>query len=221
MKFSIVAAAIAVASFCSVAAKGQAYYTKASVAFETRHVTFEGGDPSEVAKGISLGYVKGFEFRPGGRLGMEAGARLAWAHKVDTERFWSHTTVRQDYLSVSLPVDLLFKFRLMEDKLVLAPFSGPNFKFNLIGRRKETVSGSKGDETHRFNYLDREALFPASIFQFGWRFGLNVCHGPFSVGYAFTYDFKPYIYANYSVGSHYCIGDARTASQTVSLGYTF
>lgn len=43
------------------------------------------------------------------------------------------------------------------------------------------------------NLLSDYVEYPANIFQFGWRAGLNFYHKRFFWGYAFTYDLNYYV----------------------------
>ena len=206
-------------TFC---AKAQESYNKVALGFESTHVTYD-EDPTDVTRGISLGYAHGFGLSQNIPLFIETGAKLAWTHSV-THRNESllSSTEKVDFLNVSLPVDFGYKFGLFSDNLGLMLFTGPNFRFNVIGRRQMTI-GEREKHYDSENFLKRDTDYAANIFQFGWRLGATVSHGPFSIGYALTYDFTDYRdVASVNPFSHTKhFGEHKTASHSLAVGYTF
>ncbi len=203
--------------FC---ASAQYSYNKVTLGFESLHTTYD-FDPTDVSKGLGLGYAHGFCFSQRVPLFLETGVKLAWTHSVSQkDEFSGYSTTRLDFLSASIPVDFGYKFSFFNGNLSLAPFTGPNFKFNIIGRRQKTI----GQEVKHYdseNFLRRDVRYPANIFQFGWRLGAMVSHGPFSLGYAFTYDVTNYrdVMSANSYTAHF--GEQKTASHSLTLGYAF
>ena len=153
------------------------------------HMAFYMNEDSGNFNGLSLSYTRGLFFSKNMTAGLETGAKLAWCHKADRS---PRMTEKMDFLSLSLPVDFKYRFRLFNRNLGVAPFTGPNFRFNIIGRRRVST-----DANHMYyksiNLLSDYVEYPANIFQFGWRAGLNFYHKRFFWGYAFTYDLNYYV----------------------------
>lgn len=206
----------------------QETYSRVAIGFRSRVVHHENAD-SDIPKGISLDFAHGFPLSSSRPLFLEAGANLAWTHYVYSREpdAWSRLTARMNFLDVSIPVDFVCRFSLLNGKVLLAPSTGPNFRFNLIGKQKNSYKGAYyvNRKTEKINFLARDEFDPASIFQFGWRLGLALCSGPFYIGYAFTYDFTPYCdvrhdgpSSSYNFNDY---GENKTAHHSLSVGYTF
>lgn len=193
-------------------------YSRISLGFEVQHMSFEMNEEGWSSQGVSLAYTRGYVFSPNVPVGLEASAKLAWTHKKDEGRY---ATTKTDFLSLSLPLDFMYRFILSDSGIGLAPFTGPNFRFNVIGRRQLSTDAERNSYTS-VNYLSRDAYCPASIFQFGWRVGLNFYMHNFFFGYAFTYDLNHYVdetRSDYGVMGN--AGEAKTSCHTVAFGYTF
>ena len=193
-------------------------YSRISLGFEAQHMSFEMNEEGRSSQGLALAYTRGYVFSPNVPVGLEASAKVAWTHKKDEVRY---ATTKTDFLSLSLPVDFMYRFILSDSGIGLAPFTGPNFRFNVIGRRQLSTDTERKSYTS-VNYLSRDADCPASIFQFGWRVGLNLYLHNFFLGYAFTYDLNHYVdetRGDYGVMGN--AGEAKTSCHTVAFGYTF
>lgn len=192
-------------------------YSRIAVGFEAEHMSFELNEDSRNFPGLSLSYTRGYAFCKKIPVGMEFGAKVAWNHK---EEDGQNVSTKTDFLKLSIPVDFMYRFGLFGQKIGVAPFSGPNFKFNIVGRRQLLNSDdSKCYKT--INLLSSDAYCPASIFQFGWRLGLNLYYWRFFLGYAFIYDLNHYVdeaRGDYGVD---LAGEVKTSSHTVAVGYTF
>lgn len=193
-------------------------YSRISLGFEAQHMSFEMNEEGRSSQGLSLAYTRGYLFSQSVPVGMEASAKLAWTHREDGGRY---VTTKEDFLSLSLPVDFTYRFILSDSGLGLAPFTGPNFRFNILGRRQLSTDADR-ENFRSINYLSRDADCLASIFQFGWRVGVNLYFRRFFLGYAFTYDLNHYVdeaRADYGVAGN--AGEAKTSCHTVAFGYTF
>lgn len=206
----------------------QENYSRVSIGYRVCAVHHENAD-SDVPKGISLEFARGFQLSNSRPLFVETGASLAWTHYVYSREpdAWSRLTARMNFLDISIPVDMVWRFSLLNGKIGIAPSTGPNFRFNLIGKQKNTYKGAYyvNRKTEKINFLARDEFDPASIFQFGWRIGFALSSGPFYLGYAYTYDFTPYCEVEHdghsSSYNFIDYGENKTAHHTLSVGYTF
>lgn len=216
------------------ALSAQDAYSRFSIGYRATVVHHENTD-SDIPKGISVAYAHGFPISSSKPMFIETGAALTWTHYIRCQEpdAWSRMTARMNFLDISIPVDFTYRFSLFNGGLGLAPSTGPSFRFNLLGHQKNSYKGryyvnretEKMKKTERINLLARDEFDPASIFQFGWRAGLALSHGPFYLGYVFTYDFTPYCdvkHDGHSTSYNFCeYGENKTASHTLSVGYTF
>lgn len=166
-------------------------------------------------KGLSVGFVRGVLPGGGERVALEFGGKLAWTHGVDKD--CGYTISRRDFLSAVLPVNVSYRLRLIGGNLVVAPYLGPTFRFNIIGRHDYEVGG----RAHSVNFLSRREDTPASIFQFGGNVGIGFCLRGFYVGYAYQHDFTTYAERLRSLDYPLSNGEFRTRSHVVSVGFEF
>lgn len=194
-------------------------YDRLSLGFEVQRMSFTFDFDDRFSKGVSLAYAHGFPLGQRTPLFLETGAKLAWTRKVDAIRAGDHRTERTDFIHFSVPFDLVCRIGLGNDWHI-APFTGPNFRFNLMAQ-SSTTYGPDAYKKEKVNYLSRDILYPANVCQIGWRAGLGGGYGPFSLSYAITVDLSHFAMAtggNYGPGIG---GDVRTATHTMSVGYSF
>ena len=198
----------------------QEHYSRAAIAYEVKVIHYV-NEESDIPKGIALAYTHGFPLTQKAPLFIEAGAKLGWTHDVSNYRPDEALTVRRSFLDISLPVDLTYRFSLFNNNFCIAPSTGPNFRFNLVSKEKYTYGWRKSRHSEKINLLSRDEAYPAAIFQFGWRLGLALSHGPFHICYNFTYDLTYYR----DVMSLYCetvhFSENRTSTHPLAFGYTF
>lgn len=200
--------------------KAQESYNRVTLAFESRHATYA-HDPTGVTKGLSVGYVRGLSINESKPFFIEAGSKLQWTHAVSTSWPDEYDVTRWDFLSVAFPINATYQFCLFKDNFRLVPLTGPNFRFNLIGRRQEVIGEKENRTYNSSNLLARDIYSPAKIFQFGWNLGLYISHGRLSFCYMLTYDFTPY--ANTSLYDYGAIegGTVKTASHSLAVAFSF
>ncbi len=167
------------------------------------------------AKGLSVGFVRGVLLGGGERVALEFGGKLAWTHGVDKD--WGYNISRRDFLSAVLPVNVSYRLRLAGGNLVVAPYLGPTFRFNIVGRHDYEVWG----HAHSVNFLSRREDTPASIFQFGGNVGIGFCLRGLYVGYAYQHDFTAYAERLRSLEYPNFNGEFRTRNHVVSVGFEF
>ncbi|MCI5776750.1 MAG: hypothetical protein MR215_03845 [Bacteroidales bacterium] len=176
-------------------------YTKASeqqdtlqnkllIAYEIHKADWVNIDAMSSTKGISACYMRNYVVGPRYCLAVEYGAKVTWLHGVKKSGAYDAYTDRVDYLNVSLPVNLTRSISIGTSGVSLAPFFGPNFKFNIVGKYRESFDGKKRDSV---NYLSRDRKTPASIFQFGMNVGVGFYYKQFVVAYTFQPDFTDYV----------------------------
>lgn len=183
-----------------------------SYEFQDGDFELEGELPT---KGLSVGFVRGVLLGGGESVALEFGGKLAWTHGVNKDLV--NTISRRDFLSAVLPVNVSYRLRLAGGNLVVAPYLGPTFRFNIVGRHDYEAWG----RAHSVNFLSRREDTPASIFQFGGNVGIGFCFRGFYVGYAYQHDFTTYAERLRSLDYPISNGEFRTRSHVVSVGFEF
>ena len=157
-------------------------------------------------KGFELGYIKGINLTSRIPLFLELGGQLTWTHAKD--EVYS-VDVKHTFMNISIPVNVAYKFAFASsENITIVPFVGPNFKFNVIGKKKW------GDE--KTSYLSKDDMGGkdnrANIFQAGMNLGIgvNIAHNLY-VGYRFQPDFKKY----------FDEGDVKTHTNYLTIGVNF
>lgn len=189
-------------------------YKRLALSYEYQDGDFEleGELPT---KGLSASFIRGVLLGGGERLALEFGGKLAWTHGVDKD--FGYAISRKDFLSAVLPINVSYRLRLMGGDFVVAPYLGPTFRFNIIGRHDYEVGG----QAHSVNFLSRREDSPASIFQFGGNVGIGFCFRGFYVGYAYRHDFTAYSERLRYRDSFDFGGEFRTRGHSLSVGFEF
>lgn len=174
---------------------------------KTRHTQWMGRTNIR-QKGMSLGFTCGIGLSPQKPLFLEMGGKLVWTHGIEK----TGLTTRTDYLTSSFNLCAAYQCSLFDGNVTLSVFTGPNVKFNIIGRRKDTAGHS--GESWATNYLNREEDHPAKIFQVGWNAGVGLKYMGYYFGYTFQPDFNAYMKNDE--------GDKlRSFCHSLSVGYEF
>lgn len=169
-------------------------YRRVALAYETRRATWRNnenppytmdGTHQHTTKGMSLGFTRGIGLSPQKSLFLEMGGKLVWTHGIEK----TGLTTRTDYLTSSFNLCAAYRRSLFDGNVTLSAFMGPNVKFNIFGRRKDTGYSGK---SWTVNYLNREEDYPAKIFQVGWNTGVGLKHMGYYFGYTFQPDFNAY-----------------------------
>lgn len=191
-------------------------YSRHALSYERQEGVYDDFDQEGkvVTKGISYGFARGVGVSRAIPLAVEFGGRLAWTHGVDKDFYYKIS--RKEFLSVVLPINAAYRISLFRGNLAVAPFLGPSFRFNLIGRHYYEYRYQSNGKSE--NYLSRRLDSPANIFQFGGDIGLGLVFRKLYVGYTFQCDFTSYM-DKLNYGDPYVPkSDFRTRSSLVSVG---
>lgn len=169
-------------------------------------------DDAFTLNGFSLDYNHGFSLSSSMPMFVEAGARLIFGFNSDKEADdYDEYKQNTSWMSIAVPVNYSYKFRVADD-FVIKPYTGLNFKFNLLGKQKYTVTElSTGDEDKEtYDLFDKKDMGdePFKRFQMGWQIGVDFQYKPFVLGVEYGLDFiKPQKWMNsqlLSVKLGYC-----------------
>lgn len=216
---TILAAAMAIPSLAQTSSDSR--YKRIELSFVSRHDYWIYEYPDMSSNGIAGAFIMGQTLNAIPQMAIEYGGEAVWSHRF--ERLNTSHVYRQDFLWLSLPVVARYNFRL-SDRLTLSPLAGMNFKFNLVGNKRDKTEWYNSyahvaiTEKERTNYLDREREYPARIFQFGARAGVGLTFDRWYLGYTLHYDFTPYIKEEPWEDIY---NKLRTLVQTVSVGFQF
>lgn len=180
----------AVAQFSNTAPSkvtvGNDSYGRFMVAYTNSQVKMEGMDLGDMGKdqGVSIGAFHGGSISKVVPLYLETGFRMSWVmDKIDDD----DVSVREDFIDVSVPLNLVLKTQLAKDVYAM-PYAGLNFKCFIYGAAKtdgDYISSEKCD------FFSKDDMGSAAFkrFQFGWNVGLGFTLGKFYIGYQYQRDF--------------------------------
>lgn len=194
------------------------------------------GHKIPTAYGVTAGFLWGLNIVPNMPLYVEFGPEVTWMTASDSykdsdsygryEEVWTDD-VTANFLSISVPVNVTYRFDIT-DKFSIAPFVGPNLKFNILakGTDKESYIEYKDGEIYRsdsdsedFDAFDEDDTDSntANRFQYGYNIGCNFSIGQWTFGYRYQGNFNNFFDVD---ERHYnASGDIGTNHFTV--GYTF
>lgn len=184
-------------------------------------------------QGFAIGWTKGFNIVKTMPLYVESGAALQFRTYSDSETedfyesgFEGELTSEEkiNVLSLNIPINLIYKFKVDSD-FSIEPLFGLDFRFNLLGKNKRSLTYSGdyadevndyideyyGDELEDINLFDDDDMGgePAKRFQAGWHIGVNLNYKKVTLGVNYGQDFGE------------IIKDCKLSTTTVSLGYNF
>lgn len=185
--------------------------------------------------GFSLGYSKGYsiskDFPLFAEVGVEGTIAFNTMDKDDDEGLetgYGDLEAKTTSLSVSVPVNLAYKFTVAEKNLSIVPYIGVNLKGNIIGKTKrEFVDFEKGYyyESEQEFWEDNEGLQEETNWfdkkeagskdsqwkrvQFGWQLGIGLYYNQVYVGVGYSKDM-----------SELC-KKTKVSKTSITLGYTF
>lgn len=145
-------------------------YNRIGVNYNNWNLSPKGGDGVNYS-GVGVDYTHGFSISSEMPLYIEAGAKFMVAFK-------SEEGVKQTYGNIAVPVNIAYKFTLNNPDLSIVPYTGINFKVNLIGK-----TSYDGDDYDWYSDGDMKR------FQMGWQIGAGLNYKQFYVGLGYELDF--------------------------------
>ena len=185
--------------------------------------------------GFSLGYSKGYsiskDFPLFAEVGVEGTIAFNTIDKDDNKELstpYGDLEQKTTSLSVSVPVNLAYKFTVAEKNLSIVPYIGVNLKGNIIGKTKnEFVEFNGGysyesedeywkeneDHKQEINNFDKKDVGDKDAqwkrVQFGWQLGVGLYYNQIYVGVGYSKDL-----------SELC-KKTKVSKTSITLGYTF
>ena len=184
--------------------------------------------------GFSLGYSKGYSISKDFPLFTEVGIEGTYAFNTmdkedmpNLDSYYGDMEMKTTYISVSVPVNLGYKFTLTEKNLSILPYVGINLKGNIIGQSKkefvdfndhghydsEKEYWADSEDKQETNWFDKkEAGSKDSQWkrvQFGYQLGIGFYYNQIYVGVSHSKDM-----------SELC-KKAKVSKTSITLGYTF
>lgn len=156
--------------------------------------------------GFSLAWTKGISLSSSTPLYIETGLGLTYAFKSDDYSDEGYSVdVKNKYLYLAVPVNLVYKWNIPNTNMSLAPFAGIYFKGNLYGNTKAEANGYE-DEMDWYDSDEGDG----KRFNFGWNIG---------VGFEYS---KLYVGLSYGSDLNEMFEDAdKVGAFSVSLGFKF
>jgi len=217
IKFAVIAAL-----FCSAASLSaqSENYSRIYASYVRGNANQEMGKYSEDMdqNGFNVGYAYGLNISGTLPLFLEYGAELNYLTMDESSDFLKNDA---KFLHVSIPVNVVYQFSVMDDFMHIAPYAGVNFKLNLMGKNK--VKDSYGDESEEINFFDEDDMGDntAKRFQLGMNAGVNFYVGHLMLGYRYQYDFMPYVDGKDDDAILSVNYEMKTSAHCLSIGYRF
>lgn len=161
--------------------------------------------------GFSLGYMKGFSVSNKLPFYVEAGAALQFrSHKEDMSDPDYEETVKQNFFSLNIPVNFVYKWNINED-FSLDPFVGIDLRFNLSGKEKYTYKDEYDEIDESYSLFSKDDMGgePYKRFQAGWHIGVGANYKAFNLSISYGSDFNE------------IAEKTKFATTVISLGYNF
>ena len=138
--------------------------------------------------GFSAAWTKGISVSSSMPLYIETGLGLTYAFKSETIGEDSYEEdLKHNFLALSVPVNLTYKYEVPNTEFKIAPFAGVYFRGNLLG---ETKWDDEDDES--INWFDdyEDDGLEAKRFSFGWQVGVGFEYRKLYLGVSYGSDFN-------------------------------
>ena len=147
---------------------------------------------SPTFNGFSVKFVHGWALSKRYPLYIDAGLRLNmnfYSKTLEVDKNYKYdykSTVSSKMMSLSVPINISYRLGI-SDGISIQPYTGINFKVNVLGDITSTVEydGEKESETRSWFEED----YGAKRFQMGWQIGLGVNFQKFYLGLEYGIDF--------------------------------
>lgn len=169
-------------------------YNRIGVDFNSWNMSPKGGDGTSFS-GVGVNYIHGFSVSSDMPIFVETGAKFMAAFK-------SEDGVKGTYGNISVPVNIAYKFTFDNPDLSVVPYTGINFKLNLIG--KYTF-----DDEYDAEDIDWYSDADFKRFQMGWHIGAGLNYKQFYVGLGWGIDFIK------------IADETNTSNFNIGVGYNF
>lgn len=143
--------------------------------------------------GFGFEYVHGFTIVKDKPMYIEVGGKLQFSQgtkkSYDYSYYYGDYEVKAGfrYLSLSIPLNYVYRFKITDDFSVL-PYTGFNFKINLMGDAGESYS-EYDDDIEWYSMFDDDEFDPTwKRFQMGWNIGAGIQYRKLYFGLGYTVD---------------------------------
>lgn len=138
--------------------------------------------------GFSAAWTKGISVSSSMPLYIETGLGLTYAFKSETIGEDSYEEdLKHNFLALSVPVNLTYKYEVPNTEFKIAPFAGVYFRGNLLGETKWD-----DDDDESINWFDdyEDDGLEAKRFSFGWQVGVGFEYRKLYLGVSYGSDFN-------------------------------
>ncbi|MCM1066020.1 MAG: PorT family protein [Muribaculaceae bacterium] len=207
----------AIVAACALAVAGTAMaegYNMASISYNNNHFGFnkdaqdEFDSKGKSLNGFGLNYIHGFGITESLPMYIEAGASINFGFHSkkfgkeysEYDDAWYQEKEAMQNFNLTIPVNFTYHFKVWEEKLTIAPYTGFNFKINMATRFKDSCDSNDPDykeDGKWYSAFDKgeDAMdgkdYTWNVFQMGWQIGCNVKYDRYFLGLEYCWDMIP------------------------------
>lgn len=188
MAFSVSASAQFMNSSSSMSSSSavESIFNTFDVTYSPMNLNAKYGDVtnSEKLNAVSLNWNQARAISTSVPVYLTYGAGVQYAWMTDSDDDWKSTS---SFLTVKVPVNLLYNFNIPSTSVNLMPYVGLNLQGHILGQEKMTYSDGDSKETHNLNYFSKKDMDdePFNRFVVGWQIGAKVAFNKYFVGVAY------------------------------------
>lgn len=155
------------------------------------------GDADMSTNGVGIYYLHGISLSKDLPFFLEIGAKLDAGFWNDTyyDEWDCSYESKFSTMSLSVPVNIAYKFSFNNGDVSIVPFWGLNFKGNLMAKMKFKYDDGdeyfdEGEEEETINFFNKDDVEKTwKRFQFGWHIGAGINYKQFYFGLSYGTDF--------------------------------
>ncbi len=164
-------------------------YNRLSVSYNSLSIdkNFMGG----AMNGFSAAWTKGISVSSSMPLYIETGLGLTYAFRSETNEIKEESyevDLKHNFLALSVPVNLTYKYEVPNTEFKIAPFAGVYFRGNLLGETK-WEDDYDAESVKWFDDYEDDGI-EAKRFSFGWQVGVGFEYRKLYLGVSYGSDFN-------------------------------
>ena len=154
----------------------------------TMKASYDGESATDDFNGLSLNWAQARLLTDQLPVYLQYGAGVQFTWKTDSsEQYDVNVKNTTTFLTVKVPVNVLYNFAIPNTALSVMPYVGLNAQVHVLGQSKTTQEYDGEKETSKFSYFSKDDMEdPYNRFVLGWQIGAMVSFDKYFVGIGYT-----------------------------------
>ena len=151
----------------------------------TMKASYEGDSTTDDLNGLSLNWAQARLLTDQLPVYLQYGAGVQFSWYTNDN---SNVKTTASFLTVKVPVNVLYNFAIPNTNLSVMPYLGLNAQVHVLGQAKRSQEYDGGTQTDKINYFSKDDMgdHPYNRFVLGWQIGAMVSYDKYFVGIGYN-----------------------------------